>query len=59
MLQVGNADGDSPFHLAVKNNSIRIFDMLMETLDGESEDQRRQILNLQNKDGDTILHIAY
>lgn len=43
-------NGDTPLHLAVKNNHITIIEKLLEN---NSLD-----LNLQNKDGETPLHIA-
>ena len=58
-MVIKNKEGDSPFHVGMKHNSTQTMNKLLDSLDSESEDQRRKILNQQNKEGDTILHLAY
>ena len=59
MLQVRNEDGDSPLHVAVKNNSAQTLNILLDVLENESNETRIRLFNQQNKEGDTMLHVVY
>ena len=62
-LSIKDSDGNSAFHLALKQNQPNTFKLLLDHIISNknlSDEEKKRILNLQNNEGNTILHeIAY
>ena len=62
-LGIKDSDGNSAFHLALKQNQPNTFKLLLDHIISNknlSDEEKKRILNLQNNEGNTILHeIAY
>ena len=62
-LGIKDSDGNSAFHLALKQNQNNTFKILLDHIVSNknlNDDEKKRILNLQNNEGNTILHeIAY
>lgn len=52
---------ETALHIAAQKNRLEVFEAILKWIQKTSEgsrSQRRRILNLQDKDGNTVLHIA-
>ena len=62
-LGIQDSDGNSAFHLTLKQNQNNTFKILLDHIINNknlNDDEKKRILNLQNNEGNTILHeIAY
>ncbi|KAF3559453.1 hypothetical protein F2Q69_00010672 [Brassica cretica] len=55
-LKEVNASFETPLHVAVKNNQVEATKLLLEEI--KKRDMSPEILNMENREGNTILHLA-
>ncbi|CAN6169942.1 unnamed protein product [Urochloa humidicola] len=58
LLLAGDSNGDTPLHYAVRVGNAEMASLLVSQADGREQSQRKAMVRMQNKRGETALHEA-
>ncbi|CAN6221312.1 unnamed protein product [Urochloa humidicola] len=58
LLLAGDNNGDTPLHYAVRAGNAEMASLLVSQADGREQSQRKAMVRMQNKRGETALHEA-
>ncbi|CAN6163979.1 unnamed protein product [Urochloa humidicola] len=58
LLLAGDSNGDTPLHYAVRAGNAEMASLLVSQADGREQSQRKAMVRMQNKRGETALHEA-